>query len=438
MEDVRYLKKYAEELSFLCVIDSSRRDTTVYPEPNEYEVEFHAPFKNVVGLDLVNATIPRTSYLVEAGANSLVFTSQGTKRTVTIDPGDYTILQLAETLTTHLSRTDIRVEPTSQPAELTNTLRIVGANPFVVHAATSTLRRAMGLGHADLHSSPAEGALGTRAALVGPLPAGNAVSTATRPARHMFGAPASGKPTVARVYVGGAAGLVQVAVVDLSGQLVAEGQVGTVGANLDVVTVALTAARSLAAGQSYYVVVKGPGQVMTSGPAVSTGVDQAIGGQWWDYTTWTGGPGPADAPCVDVSMAVDGHMVVCPGVVNLTGWPYALIKIPEIEQQLYRDRTFETVHAGMGMVELGNYGLREQRYDFVSFPSRRLPIPIGKLPKLTIRLEKGDGTLYDTKGVDHHLVMLVRYLALTQGPEPGQSLQNPRYTPNALEYLQRD
>jgi hypothetical protein len=114
-----------------------------------------------------------------------------------------------------------------------------------------------------------------------------------------------------------------------------------------------------------------------------------------------------------------------------------LVRCPEIEQQLYRDRAFETVHAGMGLVKLGNYGFRDQRFDFASFPPRTLPTPIGKLGKLTFRLERADGSLYDSKGVNHHLVLVVRYLELNKGPENMTSTLNPAYTPNPLEYMQR-
>ena len=108
-----------------------------------------------------------------------------------------------------------------------------------------------------------------------------------------------------------------------------------------------------------------------------------------------------------------------------------LIRCPDIEQYLYRDRAFEDVHAGLGMVKLANFGFRESRYDFVSFLPRRLPTPISKLHKLRMRLEKTDGSLYNSRGIDHHLILVVRYLEVLKPPD-ATSRQNPHYDPAAL------
>jgi hypothetical protein len=117
--------------------------------------------------------------------------------------------------------------------------------------------------------------------------------------------------------------------------------------------------------------------------------------------------------------------------VDETGSRYLCVRCPEIESYLYRDRAYETVHAGLGMVKLGGYGMREQRYDFVSVPTRRLRVPIGKLRSLTIRLENADGSLYSTMGVDHHLVLAVHYLQVTQDTQvkPSTPLY-PNYQPD--------
>lgn len=434
MEDVLYLKKHADVESFLFVVDSARRDTAVFPEPNEYEVQFKAPFRNVVGLDLLDATVPRTEYLVEAGSNTLAYTYDGVKRAATVTPGDYTVLQLAEALSALLPA-GLAVQPVTTPAEVSNKVRFLGERAFTVHAAESTLRRCLGLGvRSTLTPQPAPGILGARTVVAGPLPSTDGLSLTT-PRRQAFVAPVAGTLTRVQAYVASdVAVVVRAAVVDAQGQLVASGQATTAASDFEQLAVPLAA--PLAAGAAYHVVLQGAGaSVFCGGPAVPTAAAAPDeGGAWWDVPSWTAG---ADAMCLDASMDADGFVLVPPGVVDLTGEPYVLVRCPEIEQQLYRDRAFETVHAGMGLVKLGNYGFRDQRFDFASFPPRTLPTPIGKLGKLTFRLERADGSLYDSKGVNHHLVLVVRYLELTKGPEDMTSTLNPAYTPNPLEYMQR-
>lgn len=443
MDDVHYLRKHASEESFLFVVDSARRDTAVYPEPHEYEVAFNAPFRNVVGLDLIDATLPRTEYLVERGANTLVLDAGHGKTTVAVPPADYNILQLVEALNaalaTAVAPATVLVRPSTTPAELGNRVRLLADRPCVVHAAESGLRRALGLGHHAPTLSTADvvpGALGPVTAQ-GPLPASDTLAL-DLPCRQALAFAGAGRVTAVRAYAGSDApgAVVRAAVLDAEGGgLLAEGYATTTGADFEQLTIPLQAVEPLRAGAGCFLVLQGESARVYTGPEPPS---QALappdaGEPWWEPPGWTDGDGQV---CASVDAELDGYVLEPPGVVDLTGEPYVLVRCPEIEQCLYRDRAYEAVHAGMGLVKLGNYGFREQRFDFVSFPPRRLPTPLGKLPKLTIRLEKGDGGLYDTKGVDHHLVFVVRYLEMTRGPECAPSTLNPAYQPNPLLYLQ--
>lgn len=438
MDDVNYLKKHAELESFLFVVDSSQRDKSVYVEPNEYEIKFNAPFQKVVGLDLIDASVPRTEYLVEQGANVLHYTYAGTRYSITVPPADYNILQLIEALNV-VSSHHLTARPVSTPAELSNKVSFVADSPFTVHAESS-LGVHLGLGTKDLASTPSSGALGRRTILQGPLPTSSTVVVSSAPISQVVTAPTTGAPAAALVYVRTTQddAEVKVAVVNAANDLVEEGIVTiATPTEFEPVEVAFTASVPMLATESYRLVIRGSAGVFVyvDGAGVSVAQGPSLGGLWWKYASWS--QGSSDV-CVSLDMNVDGHVVQCPGLVNLTGEPYVLVRCPDIEQYLYRDRAFETVHAGMGMVKLGNQGFREQRYDFVSFPPRRLPIPIGKLGKLTIRLERGDGTLYDTKGVDHHLLFVIKYLEMTGGPNASTPSQlNPHYDPNPLTFLQR-
>lgn len=447
MDDVNYLRQHAKEESFLFVVDSARRDTSVFALPNEYEVQFNSPFRNVVGLDLLDATVPRTEYLVERGTNALVFTHQGTKRTAVVDPGDYTLSQLVAKLNAAMAP-HLAVQATTAPVEVSNKVRFVSAAPFTVHARESSMQRALGLGTADLQVTLATPLLmGTQAVVTGPLPALHTIPLIL-PIRQPFVPEYSGTLTAVRLWVKSTSAQqpIRVAVVGPGNALVAQASVTATVAEFEQVEVTL-GPNHVQAGAQHYLVLQGGAAAAFGGPGPGIQVGQGTGagqaGQWWNMATWTSYSGSGGNSigsgvfCLDIDMAPDGYAVEPPGVVDLTGEPYVLVRCPEVEQQLYRDRAYETVHAGMGMVKLGNYGFREQRYDFVSFPPRRLPTPIGKLGKLSFRLEKGDGSLYDTKGVNHTLVLVIRYLEMTAGPDNGPSVLNPRYTPNPLTYLQQ-
>ena len=434
MDDVAYLRQHASEESFLFVVDSAKRDKAVYPQPNEYEVHFNAPFRNVVGVDLIDATVPRTEYLVEDGSNALAYTHAGRRYQDSVPPGDYNVLQLVEALNV-ATQGRLVLRPSTVPAELANRVVIASEEPFRVHAADSSARRALGLGHAAaLDAVPDPDALGERAAVTGPLPAGAAVDVLV-PRRQAFEAPCNGDARELLAYAASASPqALQAAVVSEAGELVAHGSATTTGSDFEQVRVPLSSVAALARGQTYHVVVQGQASVFCDdAAAVSQAVGGALDGLWWKRASWTPGSG---AMCLDLVSRRAGYVLHPPDVVVLTGEPYVLVRCPEIERELFRDRAFETMHAGLGLVKLANYGFREQRFDFSSFPPRRLVTPLGKLGKLTIRLERADGRLYDTKGVDHHLVLVLKYLEVTRGPGPGVgSTLNPSYQPDHMAYL---
>ena len=150
--------------SFLMVIDSSMRDTNAYPTPSEYHIPFPQPFKNVVGVSIVDASIPRTEYSVERGHNVLAYApglytsyahalSSNTLVEVAIPPGDYNTATLAQSLnaalkTTALSKnhSPLQVLPVSVPVELTNRVSLTRSEPFTVFMGSSSIRYILGFG----------------------------------------------------------------------------------------------------------------------------------------------------------------------------------------------------------------------------------------------------------------------------------------------------
>ena len=125
-----------------------------------------------------------------------------------------------------------------------------------------------------------------------------------------------------------------------------------------------------------------------------------------------------------------------PGIVNLQGIRYILLRCKEIESHLYSSFAYSSQCPGIGMFKLssGN-NITHLRFDFVNFVKKPFH-PIGKLGKLTFRFELPNGQLYDFKGVDHNMLMMVKYYV----PRPTNhvappAVLNPNYQPDYLSYM---
>lgn len=498
MDDVHYLLENAREESYLFLVDSRRRDTSVHPTPSEYDITFAAPFRNVFGLDLLDATVARTEYIVDTNGNSLDYVmAQPTslsdfesgswkagKRTVVLDPGDYNLPQFVEHLNDKLAaraaqagEPPIKCAAVTNPSEISNKVVFTCSAPFAFLMATSTLRHTLGFGDpvtttgsADYAAVPGwsvnktggasdtflslpasilDGDPGT--ATLGPVPAAPGEQTehvhAGRTLRQHFTSLSSGPPTAVSVYAFGAAGCpgMTVRVLRASDDLeMAYGLLSgsdlvtnTVNDAYEPLTCATVAARVLEEGTEYVVELSCSGTQSQRAEVYFNQDNLPVAGtRYMEVQTDedTAVVHVGFNACVDVATASWGHALRCPGIVNLTGPRYVSIRCPEIESHMFRDRVNERVHAGLGMVQLRGYGFREQRFDFVSFPARRFH-PIGKLTKLTFRLERPDGTPYNSNGVDHALLLVLRHYSLPRAPRLEASTLNPNYVPDYKEYM---
>ena len=98
--------------------------------------------------------------------------------------------------------------------------------------------------------------------------------------------------------------------------------------------------------------------------------------------------------------------------------------------------SYESFSAGLGIFKLYNTTVAHLRFDFTNL--RKIDMhPIGKLSRLTLRFERASGDLYDFKGVDHHLLLAVKFLKPT--PKGGlvdpERRLNPDYKPDVLKFL---
>ena len=136
----------------------------------------------------------------------------------------------------------------------------------------------------------------------------------------------------------------------------------------------------------------------------------------------------------DIVTSLNGKLQP-PGIVNLTGIRYILLRCPEIENHLYNSFSYSQKCPGIGLFKLGSVNqITNIRFDFVNFIKKPFH-PIGKLTKLTFRFETTNGMLYDFKGVDHNMLISVKvYVPRLKEPKHKYIL-NPNYNPNFIEYM---
>jgi hypothetical protein len=128
-----------------------------------------------------------------------------------------------------------------------------------------------------------------------------------------------------------------------------------------------------------------------------------------------------------------------PGLVNLLGERYVILRIKEIEDHLLGAYAHMNLTSGVAMFKLaaGISDVTNLRFDFVNLVRKPFH-PIGKLTKLTLRFETASGELYDFKGVNHQIMFVVKILKPKQRNSFTKSILNPSYDPNIVQYIYSD
>ena len=85
------LKKYIRKYDIL--IDSKDRDVSLYEE-NNYQIELDDPIRNIFSIELLNAIIPNSDYIINNSNNLLHFEENNEDLIATIPIGNYTLSNL--------------------------------------------------------------------------------------------------------------------------------------------------------------------------------------------------------------------------------------------------------------------------------------------------------------------------------------------------------
>ena len=145
---------------------------------------------------------------------------------------------------------------------------------------------------------------------------------------------------------------------------------------------------------------------------------------------------PAEYQMVMSSLWNGGYVLGPPGVINLTGTRYMVLRCPEIETRIYSSFAYQRFCPGIGLFKLSqNQETVQQRLDFVNFVKKPFH-PIGKLQKLTFKFELPDGSFYDFRGIDMFMLLQIKFYAPKKNIDAeATSRLNPNYDPNFMRYM---
>ena len=135
-----------------------------------------------------------------------------------------------------------------------------------------------------------------------------------------------------------------------------------------------------------------------------------------------------------VKKGTNRHQIISPGMLYLLNDKYILLRCPEIENHLYRSLAYTKYNLGLAKIRINSYGYNEEKTSFLKVPLREFH-PIGKLMKLTMRFETSKGELYDFKGVNHVMVLVIYYYEPIQEKVFQNSILNPEYKGNFIDYM---
>lgn len=130
-------------------VDSTSRDTGLYPSGNTYTLHLTAPLHSVVRVDLVAAKVPNTMFNLTNGSNVFVFTTSALQSNVSIPPGFYSACGIASALTSAVGGSLFSID------YLTNEGRFMVSSasaPFTVQVRTLELQTILGIS-AGTHAS---------------------------------------------------------------------------------------------------------------------------------------------------------------------------------------------------------------------------------------------------------------------------------------------
>ncbi len=393
--------RYTERTHFV-FIDSRRRNRRAYPSSAAFDITLDSAIRNVVGMELVDTYVAKTELNVDKHNNAISMrVLPATKWTVVeIETGDYgskTFTAALQTALRKASSASASIGFVSVSVDRGRLVLNTGA-PIEINVASTSARMVLGFGAlvADAVQGEAEEIVRSETN----TSQQNTVCMDLVDVTLLATATISGAQLPALDFVNPLYGVLSIQVLGLGVQ---DWRI-TDRMDLNVVHASGTFTDQMAYTSD-----------MTPG----------------NYSLVLGGmflPGQRvelDRVLIEVSRV--GFSLTCPGVMDLAGTRYVTLRCPELEPHLYRMSPSSNLHFGLGKVVLLNNGYNSVINPGTGYPTSRFPA-IDSLKRMSFRVERDDGSLYDTKGVDWlaTLAFHIRVPSAMQAHEFGLDSQLPR------------
>lgn len=463
IEDIDYLWENSEKQSYLVYIDSSKRNRVAYPHPSQYVLEFEKPFRFVYGYDILDALIPTTMYNVESHNNNIVagriLSSRTDWQSSTIpissvldefayvphfaarlrspDPG-----ALAFIAKDNLTALSLDAAPT--PTDISDTPAFVTVRYDAVTRPDPAHPVAVTLGGTTLFIADDDAMRGTYHATHDVLTSGNATTYAVRFACYRYFDTASYSTILSSTLYDI---LIQIHVFILPTQNYDNRQLQqALSLMMNAQGINVSHASAIPEQKNKYTYTCTDPfffniEATTCGSMLGFDELSVAGGMSESYVAF---PHNFDTSRKLFLSYYDStamqQSITSPNMLDLGGPPYVVFRIPELEEHAFAGEggNSNTV-TGLGIFKLlaAGGGVQNLRFDFNNLVKKPFH-PIGKLSRLSIRMELKSGDLYDFKGINHNILLVLKYLVPSvKGKLPRYNLRvlNSEYDPDAQKYL---
>lgn len=375
IEDINQLKNNSIKQTFVLLIDSKNRDYSVYPDPNSYVVNFNVPFKNVIGFDIIDTSIPRTMYSIDKYNNTLYYyihnskdynsfiahinaniditkeydeTFNGFFKKFEMPLGDYNLPSFIEHFNEEIllyenSNKNFSAVSLTTPTDLTDVITFRCSYPFIFNMRDSTLAETLGF------------------------------NLLVKSEDHNV------KYTIIDKFL---------------------------------TTVKKTRINEINDEIIYY-----------DNIYIDTTFKKLYISYEYDYY-------PNNLTIEPLKM----NRIISPGMVCFTGEKYIILRSPEIEEHSFGSLAYTNYNLGIAKFRTTSLGFNDEKLYITKIPIREFH-PIGKLARLTLRFETADKKLYDFKGVNHNITLAIYYYEPKITSDTlFSSILNPNYKTNFNEY----
>ena len=401
IEDIDYLYKNSVKDNAVIFVDSSKRDKLTFPDPNSYTITFDEPFKYVYGIEILDASIPRAMYQIDENNNKLeVVIGDATQQNVSISSNSNSDTVLKK-ITLNFDPQDLELD------DLANKLTDLLKSNANTNNDRSIFVRTV--------SSPSS-EISKLMFYSGDEPDSSGVISNTK-IFYILGATSTLTDNL---------GFSENAI---------DNNRGSNSTIHDYNTITETEAKVLyeisdsdwdsytTEQKNFYI-----NNTFKSG-------DNNIG----DVDKYNLGKNPSlDPPNYDNEFPdldktnYNVYRIQTPGIVNLVGERFITLRSDTIEKHLSSFYSGSN-SIGIGLFKLGFSGYVDARFDFSSVKYKDLH-PIGKLSSIDLRFERIDGKLYNFRGLNHHMLISIKYLVPYKKPEKFDYTLNTNYNPDLLEY----